>query len=292
MNHTSGQNKEVIPGSFIRRKKSLGQNFLVDKRVLGRIVSAAEVSETDTVLEIGPGSGILTMELANRASRVIAIEIDDDLVGRLKEKFSNYPNLEILNADARKLDSKILMPQGQPYKVVANLPYYAASPIIRAFLGATNKPQKMVLMVQREVAQNMVATSGKMSMLSVATQLYGEPRIVSYVKPKAFRPMPKVTSAIVSIDVYAAPCITLDSEERFFRIVRAGFSARRKQLRNSLAQGLSISSNLAELVLEKAMVQPSRRAETLNLPEWGSLYESFCLNCVYVKDTSGSEILC
>ena len=266
-----------------RPKKSLGQNFLIDRRILGRILSAAEISPGDAVLEIGPGRGIMTRELANRGARVVAVEMDEELAAELTTRLTDRPNVKIIAADAREIDIESLFPGESSYKLVANLPYYAASPIIRRFLEARRKPHLMVVMVQKEVAQSMTADPGEMSILSVATQLYGNPRIVTYVPPKAFRPTPKITSAIVRIDVFPTLALSLDSTERFFQLVRAGFTARRKQMRNSLKQGLSLSSDAAESILAQAKIDSSRRAETLSLSEWGSLYEAFCLHYAHAE---------
>ena len=256
-------------------KKSLAQHFLVSRRVLGRIVRAAELSPGDVVVEIGPGRGILTRELANRAARVVAVEIDEGLAAGLSEEFRGHRNVEIVRADAREIAIESLVSPETPYKVVANLPYYAASPIVRRFLEAAHKPNVMIFMVQREVAKNMAAAPGDMTVLSVLIQLYGEPRIVSYVPPGAFRPAPKVTSAVVRIRVYPEPALALDSRERFLQLVKAGFSSRRKQVHNCLRQGLSLSAEATEAMLSRAGIDPKRRAQTLSLPEWGGLYDAF-----------------
>ena len=258
-----------------RAKKSLGQHFLVDRRVVGRILSAAEVSFEDHIVEIGPGRGILTRALAASAGRVVALEMDDVLAARLALEFDGTDSVEVLTGDARNIELDSLAPGGTPYKLVANLPYYAALPIVRRFLEASHKPRIMVFMVQREVARNMAAAPGDMSLLSVAIQVYGRPRIVSYVQPRAFRPTPKVTSAIVRIDVLEKPAVKVESESGFFRLVRAGFSAPRKQLRNSLGNGLSISSEKADTWLGEAAIYPRRRAETLSVDEWLGLYEVY-----------------
>ena len=256
-------------------KKSLGQHFLVDRSVLRRIVEAADLSCGDTVVEIGPGRGVLTRELARRAGRVVAVEIDRGLVDVLEGRLSESPGVEVVWADARTVDLESLVPPDAPYKVVANLPYYSASPIVRRFLGAAHKPALMVVMVQREVAQSMAAAPGRMGLMSVAVQLYGRPRIVCSVPPRSFRPAPKVTSAVVRIDVLPAPAVELDSEERFFTLVRAAFSAPRKQLRNSLSHGLSVDSAVAERMLAEARIDHRRRSATVSLEEWGSLYAAF-----------------
>ena len=258
-----------------RAKKSLGQHFLVDRTVLRRIVEAAHLSDSDVVLEVGPGRGHLTRALAERVARLVAVEIDEALAEALAGLFSGQSNVEVLAADAREMDIRSLVPADAPYKVVANLPYYAASPIIRRFLEADPKPVLLVVMVQREVAREMVAPQGKMRLLSVATQLYGRPRIVAYVPPRAFRPQPKVTSAIVRVEVFDRPAVSFDSEQGFFGVVRAGFSAPRKQLRNSLRNGLDMPTESVNAVLAQAGIDPVRRAQTLSVTEWGRLYDAF-----------------
>jgi 16S rRNA (adenine1518-N6/adenine1519-N6)-dimethyltransferase len=240
-----------------------------------RIIQAAEISPGDVVLEIGPGRGILTGELATRAGKVVAIEIDEALAASLTTRFQDDPNVTVVAGDARKMDIESLVPAETSYKVVANLPYYAAAPILRRFLETSHKPRSMVVMVQREVAQNIAAIPGKMGLMSVAVQLYGKPRIVSYVPPRAFRPVPKVTSAIVRIEVYDSPAVAFDSQERFFTLVKAGFSSPRKQMRNSLSHGLSIPAKSAEAMLFQAGVDSRRRAQTLTLAEWGRLFQAF-----------------
>lgn len=258
-----------------RAKKSLGQHFLVDRTALRRVVEAADLSDNDVVLEVGPGRGHLTRVLAERVARLVAVEIDEALAGALAGQFSGQSNVEVVAADAREVDIRSLAPADAPYKVVANLPYYAASPIIRRFLELDPKPVLLVVMVQREVAREMVAPPGKMRLLSVATQLYGKPRIVAYVPPRAFRPQPKVTSAIVRVEVFDRPAVSFDSEQGFFGVVRGGFSAPRKQLRNSLRNGLDVPPESVDAALAQTGIDPARRAQTLSLPEWGRLYNAF-----------------
>jgi 16S rRNA (adenine1518-N6/adenine1519-N6)-dimethyltransferase len=257
-----------------RAKKSLGQHFLVDRRILSRIVGAADLSETDTVVEIGPGRGLLTGELSAKAGRLVAVELDRDLASALSAKYEALPHVTVICADGREIDIGSLAGESS-YKFVANLPYYAASPIIRRFLEATHSPEIMVVMVQREVAERMTASPGHMSLLSVAIQLYGVPKIVCKVPPGAFRPPPKVSSAVLRIDVHPRPILELESETEFFKVVRAGFSAPRKQLRNTLIQGLSMEPGRSEKVLETAGIDPTRRPQTLDLADWGRIYEAF-----------------
>ncbi len=253
-------------------RKGLGQHFLVSKGAVATILRAAEIGPEDTVVEVGPGLGVMTSELVQRAKRVVAVELDQELAVALERELGAV-NLNMVCADARQVDITELS-GSEPYKLVANLPYYAANPITRRFLESTHHPTRVVVMVQREVAKNMAAQPGAMSLMSVGIQLYGRPRIVKYVPPASFYPPPKVTSAIVRIDVYPKPALALDDTEAFFKVVRAGFSAPRKQLRNALAQGLVIRADEAQALLEGAGVDPSRRPATLDLEEWGSLYRS------------------
>ena len=258
----------------MRAKKSLAQHFLVDRRVLGRIIKAADISPSDEVVEIGPGRGALTRQLAKHGARVVAVEIDERLAADLEGEFTDQPDVTVICADARTVDLQSLVPAHSPYKVVANLPYYAAAPIVRRFLAADRKPTKMVVMLQREVAQSIVASTGKMGLFSVAVQLYGKPRIVSSVAASSFRPAPNVTSAILHIEVYPRPLVAFETEDAFFAVVRAGFSSRRKQLHNCLKHGLAISDEVAQRALSEAGVDPTRRAETLSVLEWGALYHA------------------
>ena len=265
---------DAAPSTTPRRaRKSLGQNFLADGGVRSRIVSAAELTTEDTVVEVGPGRGFLTRALAERAGSVVAVELDAALAAALEEKA--LPSVRVVCADAREIPIESLVGDSAPYKLVANLPYYAASPIIRRFLESRHKPGVMVVMVQREVARTMTAKQGKMGLLSVATQVYGRPRVVCHVPPRAFKPTPKVWSSVVRIDVYDAPMVPFDSAQGFFEVVRAGFSAPRKQIRNSLANGLDIPSARSERVLGEAGIDPSRRAQTLTVAEWGVLYDAW-----------------
>ena len=256
-----------------RARKSLGQNFLVDGGFRSRIVSAADLSPQDTVVEVGPGRGFLTRSLAERAGSVVAVELDEALAKGLEDK--GLPGVRVVCGDAREVPLESLVDGAAAYKLVANLPYYAASPIVRRFLESRHKPEIMVVMVQREVAQTMTAKQGKMGLLSVATQVYGRSRIVCHVPPRAFRPAPKVWSSVVRIDVYDSPVVPFDSPEGFFEVVRAGFSAPRKQVRNSLANGLGIAGAQSEPVLIAAGIDPTRRPQTLTVAEWGQLYDAW-----------------
>jgi 16S rRNA (adenine1518-N6/adenine1519-N6)-dimethyltransferase len=269
------QVRSQLSGLGTTPRKSLGQNFLVSKRIQRRILDAADIGLDDVVIEVGPGLGALTGEMVNRARRVIAIELDTGLAEELKRRFADVENLTVACGDARTIDYGALLQGEVGYKVVANLPYYAANPIIRRFLESSPKPQLMVVTVQREVARNMAAQPGKMGLLSVGIQLYARPRIVCYVPPRAFHPSPKVSSAVVRLDVLESLAVVVDDEGAFFHLARAGFSAPRKQLRNALAHGLGVPPAEAEELLCGAGIDHRRRAETLSLEEWGELYRVF-----------------
>ena len=256
-------------------KKSLGQNFLVDSRVAKKIISAADICSVDTVLEIGPGRGALTRHLAETCKRLVAIELDSELASELQARFSNNPGVEIIHGDARDVSLDQFINAGERYKLLANLPYYAANRIVRRFLTAERKPSILVFMVQREVARTMAAQPGDMGLLSVMIQLYGSVKVAFTVPPRAFRPAPKITSAVVRIDVYDQPALDLISDEDFFDLVIAGFSAPRKQIKNSLRNGLKVTSEIAGVMLEAADIDPKRRPETLSVAEWGDIYNQW-----------------
>lgn len=250
-------------------RKSLGQHFLVDQDALSRVVAAAELEPTDLVVEVGPGTGLLTRLLAQNAARVVAVELDQALVIRLQASMAGSTNVTVVHGDAREWE-----PTGiaGPYKVVANLPYYAANPILRRFLECSQPPEVIVVTVQREVAHSMTAAPGRMRLLSVAVQLYGNARVMGYIKPDSFRPPPKVTSAIVRIDTYPEPALTTAEREGFFTLVRGGFGGARKQLRNTLGHSLGIPGARAEELLREADIAPTLRPEALGLEQWIRLY--------------------
>ncbi|MGD0779954.1 MAG: 16S rRNA (adenine(1518)-N(6)/adenine(1519)-N(6))-dimethyltransferase RsmA [Dehalococcoidales bacterium] len=275
------QTKKLLRKYDIRTKKSLGQHFLVDDAVLEKILDAAVLTPDDTVIEVGPGLGLMTAELAKRAGWVIAIELDNRLAEILRETLP-YENIIVLNEDVLGTDPATLLkgsaphfpPQLRSYKVVANLPYYITSPVLRHFLEAPVKPSMMVVMVQKEVAKTIVAKAGDRSVLSIAVQFYGRPTIVAEVPAASFYPPPEVNSAVVKIDVYKKPLVPVDDVAGFFKLVRAGFTAARKQVANSLAQGLSLPKEEVLTLLSKAKIDPQRRAETFTLEEWAMLYKA------------------
>ena len=262
------------PGSKpgFRQRKALGQHFLVSGRILNRIVAAAELTKDDLVVEVGPGSGALTRYLVEKAGRVLAVEVDPDLARSLSSRLGAPPSLSVIEADARTVDIDTLIPAGVPYKLVANLPYYAANPIVRRFLEASHKPSLMVLTLQQEVAQGMAALPGKMTMLSAAVQLFARPTLICTVPPDAFRPPPKVNSAVIRLDVIAGLAVDVGDPDDFFTTVRAGFSSPRKQLRNSLSHGLGVQGSEVDGLLEAASLDGVRRPATLTLEEWAHLH--------------------
>ena len=268
----------------LRPRKGLGQNFLVDPYHLGKIVDAAGLTPADTVLEIGPGPGTLTRLLVELAKEVIAVELDPNMVNLLKNEYGHLKNLTIVEADIlqTRLDTlpsgpdTVDRPTERPerFKVVANLPYYITSAVLRHLLESTPPPERVVVTVQKEVAQRIVAEPGRMSVLAVSVQYYGRPSLVHRIPAGAFFPPPKVDSAVVRIDTFPRPPVAATDTAHFFRIVKAGFGQKRKQLKNSLAGGLH--RPVAEIVgaMQLANIAPSRRAETLSLAEWGQLAEA------------------
>ena len=261
----------VAPTPVRRRRKSLGQHFLADSRIANRIVAAAEPDRSDTVVEIGPGAGALTRRLVERAGRVVAVELDPRLCEELPERLGFPSNLEVAQGDGREVDPDALVGAATPYKVVANLPYYAAAPIVRRFLETVRPPTLMVVMVQREVADVMNANPGEFTLLSVATQFYAEPSVVAQVPARSFRPPPKVSSTVLKLPVRAEPAVAVTDRKEFFALVRAGFSAPRKQLRNSLMQGTGASAEAVATSLYDAGIDPQRRPATLGIGEWAAL---------------------
>ncbi len=262
----------------LRARKSLGQHFLVDRRILRRIVTAAHLTAKDTVVEVGAGRGVLTAELAKRAGRVVAVEVDDGLCDYLRRRFEHIPNLTTVCSDILSLGpGELLQIAGAtpPYVVAGNLPYNIAAAVLRLFLEAKEKPQRLIVMLQREVAESIVAAPGRLSLLALSVQFYAEPLLLFTVPPSAFRPPPKVESAVLRIDVRDQPAVAVDDIEAFFRFLRAGFSAPRKQLRNALSHALDIKGAAAGEALSRAGIDPSLRAQALTLEQWAKLYRVF-----------------
>jgi 16S rRNA (adenine1518-N6/adenine1519-N6)-dimethyltransferase len=254
----------------LQPKKSLGQNFLIDPSGLDKVMQAAGLSPEDTVLEIGAGLGSLTVLLAQTVRRVIAVEIDRGLIAPLTEAVSEYDNVQIVEGDILKIPPEELS-LGEAYLVVANIPYYISSAIIRRLLETQNRPARIVLTVQQEVAERICAKDGKFSLLALSVQVFGVPRIQARIAAGCFYPAPDVDSAVLSITLYPQPLIATEELDAFFRLARAGFSQKRKTLRNTLSAGLGLPAVQAESLLAAAGIDPRRRAETLSIAEWGRL---------------------
>ncbi len=256
----------------LRPKKSLGQNFLVDETALATVTATADLRSSDTVLEIGPGLGGLTRHLAAAAQRVVAVELDESLLPALEHVLQPHANIQIFQGDILTLDpASFRLPPS--YKVVANVPYYITSAVIRHLLEAEAQPSLIVLTVQREVAERICAKPGDMSLLAVSVQFYARPDIAARIPAGAFYPVPAVDSAVVRLDVLPQPAVPVADEAHFFRVVKAGFSQKRKQLRNALSGGLRLDASLVDGHLTQASIDPKRRAETLTLEEWGRVCE-------------------
>ena len=274
--------RQLLRQFGFKPKKRLGQHFLIDEAVLERILSAAELSPGDIVVEIGPGLGILTEGLARRGARVIAVELDSKLVALLKKRLAAFPDVKIVHADILEVTPRQVLQDNLPaselargYKVIANLPYYITSPVLSHFLEAQPRPSEIVVMVQKEVGEAIAAAPGKMRLLSVKTQFYSKPAIMSYVPAASFYPPPKVDSVILRLDVYSQPPIEIPNAASFFDVVIHGFSSPRKQIHNSLAHSLEMPPSQVTLLLEKTGIEGERRAETLSLEEWRELWKIF-----------------
>ena len=303
--------RDFIRAQGLDPKKSLGQNFLLDEAALRAVVDAAELTADDTVLEIGPGLGMLTQGLAARVARVVAVELDDRLISVLRAAFVTREHVTIIHGDILTLDPALLVgptagssaadladsadgassshlsaqavdsdrvdndrvDTGRvgDYKVVANLPYYITSPVLRHLLEASTPPKTIVVMVQKEVAERICAAPGALSILAVSVQFYAQPEIIRTVPAAAFYPQPKVDSAVLRLALRPQPAVTDIAPARFFGVVRAGFSQKRKQLLNSLSGGLGLAKPDVEAALVAAAVDPTRRAQTVTLDEWGRI---------------------
>ena len=290
--------KELLARHDAAALKRFGQNFLINQGILQKIIGAAELSGGETVLEIGPGVGTLTRELAKHAKKVIAVEMDRKMVEILKETMADCKNIEIIQGDILKLNNWPIE-QLNNYKIVANLPYNIATAVIRKFLEMKNQPSEMILMLQKEVARRICASpvrssskAGKggqntrMSLLAVSVQFYARPKIISYVTKGSFWPQPKVDSAIIkiiphqtSLPLYkrgtegdfinpSYPPFTKGGEKKFFMVLHAGFSAPRKQLINNLSKKLNVDRQIIKETLKKIGLAPARRAQTLELEDW------------------------
>ena len=268
------QSQMDVPGLLrshgLRPDKSLGQNFLIDPIYLDLVADAGDITKEDTVLEIGAGLGNLTRLLSARAREVLSVELDPDLIPILQSLITPTQNVRIIQGDILKVDLSNLFPSSE-YLVVANIPYYITSNLIRHLTSSGKRPLRIVLTIQKEVAERITAQSGKLNLLGLSVQVFGAPIVVSKVPAGAFYPVPKVDSAILRVDLYPSPLISEDLLDTFFLVAKAGFSQKRKTLRNSLSAGLRLEKSTVEDLLANADIDASRRAETLRLEEWISL---------------------
>jgi 16S rRNA (adenine1518-N6/adenine1519-N6)-dimethyltransferase len=269
--------RRLLQAYGIRPRKGLGQHFLASSEPLQAIVEAADLGPDDVVLEVGPGLGVLTHALSHGAGQVIAVEIDPTMRKVLADQLGHRENLRVVDADILRADPSELLglpPEAEGrikgYKVVANLPYQITSAALRHLLDAKVRPEKLVVMVQKEVADRILADDGKQSILAVALRYYAQPSRVVEVPRDCFHPPPRVDSSVVMLDLMERPAVDVEAQ-RFFKVVRAGFSLKRKQLKNSLANGMQIEAAQAVAVLEAADIDPRRRAETLSLDEWAAI---------------------
>jgi 16S rRNA (adenine1518-N6/adenine1519-N6)-dimethyltransferase len=278
--------RAILRRHSVRPDTRLGQNFLVDPAALERVMQAAELDAGDAVLEIGAGVGTLTARLARDVRCVVAVELDGRLIVPLREVVAGLPNVEVIQADALQLDLARQM-HGEPFRVVANIPYQITSHLLRQLMETPAAPDRVVLTLQAEVVDRIMAAAGEMSLLALSIQVYGAPRRMAAIPAGAFFPVPQVDSAVLRIDRHPSPVIPADLIPSFFRLARAGFQQRRKQLRNSLASGLGIPAAEASSLLERAAIRPDRRAQELALEDWGRLAR--CLTSVKGEGTASAE---
>lgn len=265
---------QLLRRHHLSPRKSLGQNFLIDQTALEKVIDASNIAIQDEVLEIGAGLGSLTRFLAVSSSRVVAVELDPHLIPILEEVLGSEENVALIHADILKLNPAHIM-NANGYLVIANIPYYITSAIIRHLLESEKKPKRLVLTIQKEVAQRICAQPGDLSLLALSVQVYGHPTIVAKIPAGAFYPPPNVDSAVIRVDLFEEPVIPSDQLETFFKLAKAGFGQKRKMIRKSLAAGLNWNADQMEELLIKSDLDPTRRAETLSIPEWKRLTAKF-----------------
>ena len=266
--------KKLLEKYHLKPHKGLGQNFLSDDTVLAGIADAAGIPEHASVLEVGPGLGSLTRHLAERAERLVAVELDKDLVPVLRRELNAYGNIEIVEGDILEFSPDAYF-SGEDYYVAANIPYYITSAVIRHLLEGKARPKRLALTVQKEVAERICAAPGKLSLLALSVQIYGKADIPMIIPASAFYPEPKVDSAVVRIELFDEPLIPPEQTDAFFALAKAGFGQKRKTLRNALSSNLHLSAAETAARLERAGIDPVRRAETLSIEEWIRMMEVF-----------------
>ncbi|MFH1749613.1 MAG: 16S rRNA (adenine(1518)-N(6)/adenine(1519)-N(6))-dimethyltransferase RsmA [bacterium] len=266
--------RKILKQHGLWAKKTLGQHFLVNREILKFIVEASELERDDYVIEVGAGLGTLSLEILETGAKLLAVEKDPEIIEILKKNTKDFKNIQILQADILKLSNQDLrISNGSKYKVVANLPYYITSPVLQYFLEKEEKPQELVLMVQREVAKRITAGPGDLSILAISVQIYGKPEIVCEASRSNFFPEPQVDSTVIKITPYGKLFFDIKDKKLFFQIVKAGFGERRKQLHNSLAGGLNLPESEIKKMLDAANVNPTWRAENLSILDWKKIYD-------------------
>lgn len=258
--------KSILKHHHLNPNKTYGQNFLMDETILEDMIDEAQVNDKDTVLEIGPGIGNLTERLLQRAKKVVSIEKDPQFLNVLKSLKKQHKNFEYELGDALTVNFQKLV--GKKYKVVANIPYYITGKIVQLFIRATNKPESLTLLMQKEVAQNIVAKPGNLNLLAISTQLYANAKLVTVVPAHKFYPAPKVDSAVVHIQMHAKPKYKIDDEQKLFRILRACFAGKRKQLHNTLTNNLKLDKIQIEKVLQEIDIDKTARPQQLTIEQW------------------------
>lgn len=265
---------QVLREHGLKPNKALGQNFLIDPNALSKVINAANISPVDEVLEIGAGLGSLTRLLAIKAKSVTAVEIDKYLLSILRELLSDLNNVKLVEGDIMSLAPDNLISQSD-YIVVANIPYYITSGLIRHLLESQRKPQKIILTVQREVAERVCAKNAKMSLLSLSVQIYGRPEVVAQIPAGCFYPVPSIDSSVLRINLFSESVIPNQLVDDFFLLAHAGFSQKRKTLRNSLSSKILLKPLQVENLLNESGIDPQRRPETLTINEWYVLTENY-----------------
>ncbi len=255
--------KSLLKHYDLWAKKSFGQNFLIDDEALDNIVNAAELKEDDRVIEVGPGTGVLTEQLIEKVAHVTAVEFDEDMVNVVSDRFSEKENFEVVHSDILEYE---IQEKGD-YKVVANIPYYITSPLLKHFLQAENKPTVMVVLVQKEVAEKVCGITGK-SLITVETQLFGAPEIIAEVPAESFYPAPKVDSAILKINVHEKPLVDAADMKEFLKLVKVGYGQKRKKLAGNLAALYRMEKNEMKVILSSVNINPDARAEELSIDDW------------------------
>ncbi len=267
------QLKSQLISEGLWAKKRLGQNFLIDQKALDAIVEAGDLYDGDHVIEVGPGTGFLTEQLIQKAGHVTAVELDEDMVRILKKQFSLTNNLDIIHADILSLDlMKLLKKKNESYKVIANIPYYITSPVIRYFLQADLRPKLMVVLVQKEVAEKICAMKGK-SFITIETQIHGHPEYIATIPASSFDPAPKVDSAILKITVFPEPKVEWSKMKDFLRMIKFSYSQKRKKISNGLSAGFHVKPEEIKKLMEKANVPIDARPEMLEIDDWKRLFE-------------------